>query len=208
VIPWVRKAVFAPREGTPLGQLSLVAWGTFVLQILFDGVLHVSEHPHYYNSTWIVFVMFAWLALDAVPRWLGAQSVVGKLVLPVYAMSLLVTTLVVAYEIVRNGGSRGDHYSALLSNQMEVAKEIAQYSDASPIELKVPYWVTRPDAPAVTFKLAPKAAGVLPTRRIVVQYRDAFPDDARIIVKTYPLDSTAATQPTTTASDIDPLKHE
>jgi hypothetical protein len=214
-MPWVRDAIRRPAGASPVAHICLVGWGTFVFQILFDGIEHVSGHPHYNNSTWIVYVMFAWLALDAIPKWLGSQNIVGRLVLPVYAASLLFSTLVVAYEIVHNGGSRGDRYSAVLSNQLEVAREIAQYSEASPIELRVPYMVARPDAAAETFELVRNASGELPVRRIVVQYRDAFPDDARIIVKTYPLNSAdqsetqperAATRPA--AFSTEPLEHE
>jgi hypothetical protein len=193
-LPAARAAISKRGKASAIEHLCLLGWGVFVFHIFFNGIEHISEHPHYYDGVWIIYVMFAWLALDAAPQWLGRRSLLGQLILPAYAGSLLVVTVIVAYEIIRNGGSRSDHFSAVLSNQLEVAREIAQYSDASPIELRVPYWRDRPDAPAVTLKMVPHSSGERPLRRIVVQFRDAFPDDARIVAKAYPMDT--ASQPT------------
>ena len=206
VLPGVRKAIGRAKDASPLDHFYLLGWGVFVSQILFDGIEHVSEHPHYYNSTWIVFIMFAWVGLDAIPRWLGSQSFAGRLVLPAYGACLAFVTLVVAYLIHHNGGSRYDHYSAVLSNQMEVAREIAQYSDSSPIEMKVDYWGHRQDAPATTFKLVEPPPGDRPVRRLVVQFRDAFPGDARVEVKAYPLMPGDATRPS--GASTEPFEHE
>ena len=192
-IPWARKAISNSQQASAVEKLCLVGWGVFLCQVLFDGFEHVSHYPHYYNSTWIVFVMFVWLALDAIPRWTGQRSILANLVVPTYGASLLFVTLVVAYLIHHNGGSRYDHYSAVLSNQMEVARGIAQYSDASPIDMEVGYWQDRQDAPATTFQLVRPPPGDRPVRRLVVKWRNAFQDDARIVVEAHPLNS-ASTQ--------------
>jgi hypothetical protein len=181
------KAVRKSNEAGTIDKLCLVGLGTFGIQTIFDGIEHVSFYPHYYNTTWIIYVMFAWLAFDALPRWFGDRSIVARLTIPVYAMSLLFVEVIVGWQIARNGGSKGDHYSAVLSNQIEVVKEIGRFSDASPIDVQVEYWQTRPDALRVLRQLVapPKDDG--PVRRLIVRFRDAFPGDARIIVDNYPI---------------------
>jgi len=187
-IPLGRRALRRVADAGPVGHLCLIAWATFICQTLLYGIKRVYEHPHYQSGTWIVYVLFAWLALDTVPRRLGNRNMISRLILPVYASSLLVVTLLLAYQIHRNGGTRDDHFSACLSNQLQVAREIERFSDASPIEMQVPYWIERPLSPHALEALVGPAAGDRPTRRLVVRFRNAFPDDARIVVEDYPLE--------------------
>jgi hypothetical protein len=194
-IPSAKKAMTLSESASVAEKLFLVAWGVFVCQIVFDGVEHVSIYPHYYNSTWIVFAIFAWYAFNAIPKWFGKTSVAPRLILPTYAASLMFCTAVAWYEIHRNGGSRGDYYGAVVSNQMDVTRQIMQFSDESARDIEVPYWQVRPDAPTALFRLLPQRQGDRPTRRVVVEYRNAFRDDARLIVRSYPLTEAATTQP-------------
>ena len=186
-IPRAWKAVARRPEAATLDHLCLIGLATFLFQTVFDGIEHVSYHPHYYNATWIVYVMFAWLAFDALPRWFGAQSILARLTVPVYAASLLFVQIIIAWQIIRNGGSKGNHYNALLSNQIEVAKEISSYSDASPIDMRVDYWHDVPKTLPVICKLVGQPASNRPVRQLVVRFRDAFPGDARIVVDSYPI---------------------
>ena len=138
--------------------------------------------------------IFAWHAFDAIPKWVGKQNLAARLILPTYALSLAFCMAVAWYEIHRNGGSRGDYYGAVVSNQIDVTRQIMQFSDESVRDIEVPYWQARPDAPTALFRLLPQPQGDRPTRRVVVEFRNAFRDDARLVVRSFPL-TDAATQP-------------
>jgi hypothetical protein len=194
-IPRARQALRRLPDAGPVAHLCLIAWATFICQTLLYGIKHVYEHPHYYSGTWIVYVLFVWLGLDAIPRWLGKQNLLSRLILPVYGLSLLFVTVLLAYQIARNGGTRDDHYSASLWNQVQVAREIESFSDSSPIDMQVPYWIERPLTPHAIQTLVGPAAGDRPTRRLVVRFRNVFPDDARIVVDNYPLGPDDAIRP-------------
>ncbi len=108
-----------------------------------------------------------------------------------YAASLLFVELMCAWQIARNGGSKGDNYGAVLSNQVAVVKEIDRFSEASPIDLQVSYWQARPDTLRVLRQLvtppSDRASGPLPTRRLVIRFRGAFAGDARLVVDHLPI---------------------
>ncbi len=185
VIPRARRALGKSRDADKIDHLCLIAWGVFLVQTLFDGLEHVSLYPHYYNTTWIIYVLFAWLAFSALPRW--SRNIAARMTVPIYAASLLFVELIVAWQIARNGGSKGDNYGAVLSNQVDVVRAIDRFSDASPIDVQVSYWQTRPDTLRVLRQLVnppiDRSATQLPIGRLVVRFRDAFPGDARVVVE-------------------------
>jgi hypothetical protein len=195
-IPRARRAIARQSEAGTVDQLCLIALAAFIFQIIFDGPQHVSLYPHYHSTTWIIYVMFAWLAFDALPRWFGARSLVSRLTLPVYAASLFFVEIIITWQIARNGGTMGNHYNAVLSNQIDVVKELGRFSSASPINVQVYYWQDRPDTLRVLRELIspPTTSGLV--RKLVVRFRYAFPGDARIVVDNYPIESAGgATQP-------------
>ena len=194
-IPLARRAFGLRDKADVLDHLCLIGLVTFLFQTLFDGLEHVSFHPHYYNTTWIVYVMFAWIGFNAIPRWFGSQSLIARLLIPIYAACLLFVQIIIAWQISRNSGGKGDHYNAILSNQIEVATEMNRFSTASPIDIQVQYWTERPDTLPVLRKLMPTPPGLLPTRQLVVRFRDAFPGDAKVIVENQPLGDIPTTQP-------------
>jgi hypothetical protein len=193
-VPRARAALSRASQASYLDHLCLIGLATFAFQTIFDGIEHVSYFPHYYNTTYIVYVMFAWMAFDALPRWFGEKSPVALWLVPVYTACLVFCLGIITWQLARNGGSKGDQYDAALSNQVAVATELNRFSPQSPIDMRVSYWNDRPDTLPVLRQLAPKPAGDLATRRLVVRFRDAFPGDARIVVENYPL-ATAVSQP-------------
>lgn len=186
-IPRAWNAIVRKEDAGTVDRLCLLGLGTLVLQTIFDGVEHVSFYPHYYNTSWTIYVMFAWIGFDTLPKFCGRNSVAARLVVPVYAASLLFVQIIIAWQIARNSGTKGDHYNAVLSNQIDVAREIERFSDDSPIDVRVSYWQERTDTLPVLCKIVGPQPGDRPTRRLVVRFRDAFPGDARIVVENYPL---------------------
>ena len=97
-------------------HLALIALISFVLQIIVGGVSHAFFHPHYYNGMWIIYVYFAWLAVDRIifMKW-------GKLTVFVYGISLatiLCVVIILAHQ--RHGGRRW----ATIENQLEIARKL------------------------------------------------------------------------------------
>jgi hypothetical protein len=185
---------FRPNSDTPiLEKLCLVALIILVFQIVFDGIEHVYLYPHYYNTTWIIYVLFIGLAFTSLPQWFKQSSLLTRLALPAYAASLLFVQIIVTWQIAKNSGMKGNHYNAVLSNQIEVANELARFSPDSPIDMRVDYWRNDPTTLRVMRQMiAPTPAG--PTRSLVVRFRDAFPGDAKIIVENYPLNNLPASE--------------
>jgi hypothetical protein len=190
-IPRAIRAIELPARASTADQLCLIALAGYAFQTIFDGIERVAIFPHYHNTTWMIFVMFVWLGLDALPRWFRSHKISARLVPLVYAASLLFVQIIIAWQIARNGGTRGNHYNAVLSNQIAVVKQIGRFSDASPIEMRVDYWSDRPDTLRVLRQLIAPPSDTGPVRKLVVKFRDAFPGDARIEVKNYPLTDSA-----------------
>ena len=185
----LRQASRAARHNsnaTILEKLALVALIILGFQIIFDGVEHVSLYPHYYNTTWIIYVLFIWLTFSALPKWFRPTSPIVWLTIPTYAASLLFIAVIVSWQIAKNGGMKGNHYNAVLSNQIAVANELSQFSVGSPIDVRVDYWRNDPTTLQVLRQMVgPAPAG--PKCRLVVRFRDAFPGDSRIVVEDYPV---------------------
>ena len=194
-IPRALRALRRRAEAGTVDHLCLVALAALAFQILFDGLEHVSLYPHYHSTTWIIYAMFAWLAFDALPRWFGPRSLIAVLTVPVYAASLVFIEIIVAWQIARNGGTRGNHYNAVLSNQIEAVKEIGRFSDKSPIDVQVDYWQDRPDTLRVLRQLVSPPTDDGPVRKLVVRFRAEFPGDARIVVDNYPIAITEPAHP-------------
>ena len=99
-----------------------------------------------------------------------------------YAAALLVSLAIIAGTIHRNGGMRSENYGTSLADQIAAVREMQRYSDDSPRQIEIPEWTKHPRTPAVLEELIPPPAGSRPKRSLVIGYRDAFPDDARITV--------------------------
>ena len=53
------------RTWSPTTHVAAIALGALACQSAVDGISSRYQHPHYQNGTWIVFVLFAWLTVDA-----------------------------------------------------------------------------------------------------------------------------------------------
>ncbi len=92
---WQRRKLAASPERSII-VICLVALG---LQMLLDGVMRVAPFPHYFNGTWVIFVVFLWLGLKAIrPVWLS------NVVAASLGICLAISTVFFAIDIHRQRG--------------------------------------------------------------------------------------------------------
>jgi len=117
----VVRAVRDPARRGPRAHLCGLALSVVATQTLLNGIAHAYGHPHYYNATWSVFLFLAWLGSERLGRWQPAAT----------ALHGVAMGCVLAFFIARihsTGGTRGDHYGPVLTEQVKVARTLAPYA--------------------------------------------------------------------------------
>ena len=109
-----------------------------------------------------------------------------------YTASLVFCLAVIRWQLIRDGGGKGDHYNAILGDQIEVAREVDGFSSQDPIDMRVTYWNDRKDTFPVLCELLAAQAAEKPTRRVVIRFRDAFAGDSRVVVESFPISGATA----------------
>jgi hypothetical protein len=163
-------------------SLFVFAWLAVVSQSILHGLQRAYDGPHYFNASWIIYALFALIALNrlfAIPRFPkpAASSLVG-----IYAASLLFATASMAVTIHRNSGLHSLLFGATLSNQIAAVEEIQRYSQDSPQENVIPQWDKFPFALTVLQSLFPAAPGDHPTADLLICYRQSTLADLKIVV--------------------------
>jgi hypothetical protein len=175
------------RSLTPVDHLALLAVAVAVLQGLLDGMARVGPEPNYFNATWIAYLILAWYAVDALCRWVWKPAITVLLPVAAYAAAM---TIVLSYSILlihHNGGTRSIDYGTVLEDQMRAARRIQQFSPNSPIDITYLQWRSMTSAKDVLVELLPPPIGPRPLRRLLVRYRNEYPQDARIAVEDFPI---------------------
>jgi hypothetical protein len=133
------------RRWTARAHVAGIAVAALACQVVLDGVTGKFEHPQYYNGTWIVFALLAWLAVD----WLATRGSIIRHAAPlatgVLAATLLVSVGTLALRLHASSGTR-EVYGPTLSNQQRVARQLGEYSASSRIVTRVFPYVAYPHA--------------------------------------------------------------
>jgi hypothetical protein len=172
-------------QSTPIDHLALLALGIFVCQCFLDGALRVYGSSHYLAATWIAYVIFAWLAVDALFARFRKNATVVAL-LPIHATALVVVLIGIVYQIAHDGGTIGTEYGTSIANQIAAIGEMRHFSDNSPQRIEFWEWKDYPRQLPLLLSLYPPAAADQPVRQLIVRQRDAFPGDAGIAVEALP----------------------
>jgi energy-coupling factor transporter transmembrane protein EcfT len=182
ILKWtIRRTALTTKD-----HLAALAFVTALCQCLLDGVEQVRHLAHYLNATWIVYLILAWYALDAVDAVAKKAHVILLIPLGAYLASMLIVLSFTIAKIHRDAGTTGGDYGTDLENQMKAVARIHQFSPDSPIELHYPHWRDFGWAKDALLELLPVQSEPLPMRKLVVRYRNAFPGDARIVVDDFP----------------------
>jgi hypothetical protein len=175
------------RSFTLADKLALLSLGIAACQSLLDGAERVPFQPPYFNATWIAYAIFAWYGVDALCRWAWKPAITVLLPVAAYVAAI---TVVLSYSILlihHNGGTRSIDYGTVLQDQMRAARRIQQFSPKSPIDITYSQWRTLTWAKDALIALLPPPPGPRPLRRLLIRYRNDYPQDARIAVDDFPI---------------------
>jgi len=129
---------------TTKDHLALLALFTALCQALLDGIEQVRHLVHYLNATWIVYLILAWYALNALYTFAGKMGRLLFIPLAAYLASMLIVTTFTIAKIHCDAGTTIIDYGTDLKNQMEAVARIHQFSSDSPIELHYQHWIDFP----------------------------------------------------------------
>ncbi len=176
-----RRAARVVRSGasaTTFDHVAAISLTVWAAQTALDIVRNVHGHPHYYNATWIVYAIFAWLTIDALARrhiahWLAA----------VQAASLATVLLFLLLRIHLGGGMRSRNYGPTLANQVQVVRMLNEYSPDSPVKIEAQHYRDFPHALSTLRALLPPSPHEdLPRAALRLRERHPTSDDARLEV--------------------------
>jgi hypothetical protein len=190
------------RVRLPMPPIFFIALAGFVLQLLYFGALRIPPQPQYFFGTFGLHVLLAWVGVEAL-HFIPLRGVLVGL----YGLCLGIVTLGSMWTIHRAGWADGP-VSPTLNNQIEVVRQLNQYSDKSVRTNVTAYLYDPPHALRVLRLLQPPDA--LPTKesgRLVIRYKPAsagptapaapielieakteadIPPDARTVLLDYP----------------------
>jgi hypothetical protein len=175
--------IYRGREDvSAIDHMAMIALAVWLVQTVLDAGLKVFQLPHYYNATWIVYIFLIWLAIATVrKKWIAN----GLLALQAICLGFI--TIYVLSKIHRDGGTRTLTYGTTLANQVQVSREIESYSPKSSFEFDYPAWAQFPPAYRALRGLDGAHPGEdLPRKYLIIRFRDAYPDDARIMLEVLP----------------------
>jgi hypothetical protein len=157
------------REWTPRENIAVVLLGSLICQAIIGGLTGKFEHPQYSNATWIAATLLAWFAVDVLATRRSWIRRVGVAATGLLAAALLVATTTVGARVHRTHGTR-EVYGPTIENQQRVARTIAQYSPAVPIETHVSLYERYPHVLAVLRELNPATGENRPAGNLSVRY--------------------------------------
>ena len=172
---------------TPMDHCALTCVFVAACQGVLDGFERIDLMPHYFNATWIAYVLLAWYGVDAARRRSRRWAMGIYVFAAAYLAPVLIVLIAGIYFIHVNGGTRAVDYGTVLREQMQAAQRISEFSPDCPVDMTYPQWSLFPWAPRDLIALFPPQTSPRPLRRLVVRYRDAYRDDARIAVDDYPM---------------------
>jgi len=130
-----------------------------------------------------------WYAIQALYDRVRNPAIILRVPLSAYVASMLLVMGFTIAKLHRDGGTTEIDYGTALKPQMEAIARIHHFSPRSPIEIQYYQWIDFPYAKDVLLALLPAPTEPLPTRRLIVRNRDAFPGDAHITVEDLPVSS-------------------
>ncbi|MCY2952117.1 MAG: hypothetical protein NTU53_09080 [Planctomycetota bacterium] len=153
--------------GTPRRTILAVALAGLAIQILLCAVLRLSSTHHYYFGTFGFHVLFAWIAVAALPRplWRG-------LVIAVYALSAAAVSVYSIDQVHRHSWPRW--FCPTLNEQIAVATALNAYTDRF-AHTEVPAYCDRPEVLGILRLLYPPhpAQSQRHSGRLVIRFRPA-----------------------------------
>jgi hypothetical protein len=178
----VRQLAQRVRRGeTPLllNHIVGIVLAAYLTQTVVNGLMGISAHPHYYNGTWIVYAILAWLTADAL-----AKVRFGRIIVLIQGVALAGVVLFLIVRLHQTGGARDPRYGPTLANQIQVARELRRCSPDSTVTTDVYSVAQHPEAFRVLNLLSRREPQAPRTRRsLSIRYRSTDPTHAHIEVQ-------------------------
>ncbi|HKP61846.1 MAG TPA: hypothetical protein VJV78_34180 [Polyangiales bacterium] len=177
---WLKRALADRTQRGVRVEIAMLALGIWAAQTVLNLVTQTAHHPHYYNATWLAFVVFAWLALDGLSRWRLSSYVAGA-----HALALAAALAIIVNGLHTTAGTRSLHYGLALREIMRVAAELGQSHPESRLASKVEQLRIFPQELMVLMWLAHiQPDRSRPLRGVKVEYASTDVTDAKLRVTT------------------------
>ncbi len=124
-------------------RLTALALMSITTYTAFFAVTGHSHHPHYINSVWFAYFLIIWQGFDLGLR-VATPWVKGLLTFQVSVLAVMLTMTILF--VHRTGGNQGIHYGPTMATQIDVVREVLQYSPRSRILHAVPNYQRFPHA--------------------------------------------------------------
>jgi len=181
------KAIQLRRELSVLDHLVLLSLAVALCQGFLDAAAKLEPFAHFFNATWIVYVVLAWYAIDALAKKLKRPGIFLGIPLAAYIPSVATVLGVTMFIVHRDDGILTKEFGATLNNQIAAAHDILQFSPSSPLIIECSEWLVYPTTPRVLLALLPPPDGPRPLRRLYARDRNRFPADPGIIIQADPI---------------------
>jgi hypothetical protein len=186
-LAWIQRALVDRAQRSARVEIAALALCVWLAQTLLNLATHTAGHPHYYNATWIVFVVFAWLALDALSRWRLASYAAAS-----HALALGVTLATIVIGLHTTAGTRSLHYGLAVREELRVAAQAAQGHPESPVRTRIEQLRLFPHAITVLMLLENALPSPSHPRRVMhIDYASTDETVARLRVSVEPASPTA-----------------
>ncbi|MDP9172806.1 MAG: hypothetical protein M3O30_02935 [Planctomycetota bacterium] len=183
-------------SASTLDHLAAISLATWLCQTVLYGFDRAYDGPHYFNATWVIFLVFFWIAIDVICRRRSDWRSVLRVGLVLHGAALITVLAGGYYCIIHNTGSRREKgYGTTLSNQIAAMREINRFSAGSPRFIEINQWNSYKWAFDFLQELIPAPPGPRPMAQLRIHYREDDPDDARIIVDHFPLSTAPSHAP-------------
>ena len=150
-----------------------------------DGFQRIYDAPHYFNATWIIFVVFAFIAIDALLR-KRPNSVFAPLLIPAHATALAVVTFAALAIIHHDGGTKLPGYGTNIADQFDATRQIVQVDNNCLMHPPFSQWDQYPWEFTVLRNMMAEQTIPQPGFLAIVHYRGDFPSDAHITTTIVP----------------------
>ncbi len=175
------------RELSVSDHLVLLSLAVALCQGFLDAAAKLEPFAHFFNATWIVYVVLAWYAVDTLAGKLNRPGILLGIPLAAYITSVATVLGTTIFIVHHDDGILTREFGATLNNQIAAAQNILQFSPSSPLIIECSEWLVYPTTPRVLLALLSPPDGPRPLRRLYARDRNRFPADPGIIIQTDPI---------------------
>jgi hypothetical protein len=160
-------------------HLSLLSMLLITLHLLLCVWMNLGTHPHYFNAAWTAYFLLLWIGASVLCKWTA-----GKILLSLYAASLLTTVILLLLQLHAFSGNRAYHFGPTIENQIEIAHTLNGYEKDVPVQSNVEFYKNFPKTLTILRRLYPYegTAKRLPGS-IIIDYESTNDRSGKVMVR-------------------------